>query len=885
MEKKGLPIVLLLGAKGQHVSLDAVPGELNKIHSTLFSKQGDKPPFELVLLPYFTRSDLHQTLNQLKNRIAVLHFAGHSNDQGLVTDGVEENHHTSANDPELVYSRHICKHIRSWSQAPALVFLNGCRNAAQVEQFHQAGVAVVIATHRPINDGEASTFAQAFYQSLFSDSSTSLHAAFEQAGANALSENRGVRSCDIDEIDDADAASLDWSPYPQHVEQLNWTLVELLTNERPVLDANGRLINPYKGLEAFQQKDKAWFFGREQLTTELTKIIPGTPFYTLMGASGSGKSSLINAGAVPALEESGEYLILQCRPGAAPFEELAQALALVLYPDVVERIPKQKELFAGLQVQEIQLLDLVPALLQKSGTNRLCLMVDQFEELFTQSRDHQDRIIQPYIAQLVALIESGADCTLALIMRADFLTAAMAYTDFAKLINNYPHTLLPPMSQAELRAAIERPAVKQHVALEPALTEALLDAVDNQAGSLPLLQYVLSLLWEKRNGRVIWLDDYNAFGGLEKALERRADEIYLGFKKPEQELCKRVFLRLVQLGDGTEDTRRRADLKREFSENERLVIKVLADARLVTTSDDEQAYIEVSHEALIQHWGRLRKWIDYNREALRLETQISKAAKDWSVDNFESSWLLTGSRLVLAKEWLQSNKLWVSSLNIKFIDASVLAENDKINLEQQRLREREETLAEMETVQKGREKAQKRAGRFLLSGLIFSGILAILAGWTWFQAGISKGEADGLYDLVAWAGSKDLGEKKIPTDKQKLAMIRLCSDATKITQKIAARQNPIKQEDIDVFLGLYKGPLYIVEQYEEDYYKDKRSNIERKMHAYRKILLDKEEGSLIEASEAVKGACSNFSGRFQMDLKCSLYVFDICLPKATSSYY
>lgn len=689
MKKNDAPVLLLLGARGRSHSLEAVPEELSKIRSIIFPSQADKPKFELVHLPYFTRSDLNQALDQLKNRIAILHFAGHSNDQGLVSDGLIKNVPNIGDDRELIYSRHICKHIKTWSQPPALIFLNGCRNSSQVKQFHQIGVCVVIATHQPINDGRASAFAQEFYKSLFSDSTTSLHSAFEQAGAKVLSENRDVRSIDLDDLDASNIEVLDWSPYPLHLDQLNWTLKKILTNERPVYDGNGELVNPYKGLESFKQKDKVWFFGRERLIAKLVEIIPSTSFYTLIGASGSGKSSLISAGVVPALLESDDYLILQCRPGSSPFEELAQVIANVLYSDAVKRIKKQKELQSSLRNQSITLFDLIPELLQKTNKKRVCLLIDQFEELFTQSYDQKKTAIRPYITQLLTLIRTEIDCTLALIIRADFLMATMAYTDFSRLINDNPHTLLTPMFRSELRAAINRPAVKQSVQLEPALIEALLDSVDNQAGSLPLLQYVLSLLWEERNGQVIRLDDYNAFGGIEKALELRADYIYQELTPEQQKHCKNIFLRLVQLGEGTKDTRRRADLKQEFSDQEQLVIKKLTDSRLVIISGDRQTYVEVAHEALIEHWARFNWWLNDNRKNLYIQIQLSRIAKDWENENYDKSWLFSGSRLVVSGEWLQHNSERASNLEKKFINASLDEEKKLILAEEIKKRRRQ----------------------------------------------------------------------------------------------------------------------------------------------------------------------------------------------------
>ena len=689
MQQTGLPVILLLGAKSRHKPLEAVPGELNKLRNILFPKQNTEPKFELVHLPYFTRADLHKTLDQLKNRVAILHFAGHSSDEALMTDGETENPSGSHHDDELVYSRHICTHIQSWALTPSLVFLNGCHNSRQVSQFHQAGVEVVIATHRAIDDGQASAFAQEFYHSLFFGSQTSLSAAFEQAGAKALTENRSVRSIDIEALDNSDSQQLDWSLYARDEEQLSWVLDELLTHERPVRDEQGKLINPYRGLEAFREQDRSYFFGRRELTDELCDSIPQAQLYALWGASGSGKSSLINAGVIPKLRENNEWLILKIRPGGDPFRLLATEIALVFHPEIRTRQDEEVSgLIKQLKTDTFDWTGKVSDLLHSSGKQRLLIVIDQFEELFTQS---DPETVKAYEAQLINLVNVNIkQCSLLLVMRADFLASALLNESFAHLLNQISPKLLPPMGKAELRAAIELPARKQRVDLEPSLTNALLDEVDNQPGYLPLLQYALRLLWDKHEDNRLRLEDYNQFGGLNKVLETRADEIFSSFPEKEQQRVRKIFLQLVQPGKGREDTRRRADF-REFGDDAftRNIVQTLADARLITTEQDKydknKAFAEVSHEALIRHWGRLQSWIEEDRDSLNTQIQISEDAKDWEDDNRDATWLLTGSRLVVAKEWLKAVGTDASELQATFIKASFSEQERQQKVQRNRL--------------------------------------------------------------------------------------------------------------------------------------------------------------------------------------------------------
>jgi hypothetical protein len=658
-----LPVVLLLGAKSTTNPLASIPAELSTLKVLFESRRADITTFDLQYEPYFTQDQLKTTLDQLAGRVAILHFAGHS-DAGVLLS-----------DDKAVYAEHIATHISTWSRPPDLIFLNGCHNAAQVEAFHAAGVPVVIATHRAINDAQAAGFAREFYASLLADGGqVALQAAFTRAGSKVLlSEARQARSLDIDTLKQDDAQSWDWSLFPRDPQTLDWTLRELLTHERPRFDANGELLNPYRGLEAFREEDRVYFFGREALSGELCAKIPETRLFALWGASGSGKSSLVSAGVIPRLREAGGWLILKTRPGNDPFRLLAAEIAQVFHPTIRANRDQETEGLVGqLKNATLHWPDKVADLLQTSGSQHLLLCIDQFEELFTQSDPATARA---YEAQLIRLVEADLKgCTLLLVMRADFLAAALANEAFAKLLDKSPAKLLPPMGQAELRAAIEQPARKQRVTVEPALTAALLDDVENQPGSLPLLQYALSLLWEQRDGDGLRLDAYDQFGGLEKALEIRANSILDGFSTAEQEQAKHIFLRLIQPGEGSADTRRRADL-REFGDDPaaRHILKALADARLITTQQDEHdrdAFAEVSHEALIRHWGKLREWIADNRDALRTQHQIARNAQEWEQHQQNTDWLLTGSRLAVAQEWLRVNAKQASGLEKKFVEAS-----------------------------------------------------------------------------------------------------------------------------------------------------------------------------------------------------------------------
>ena len=671
-----------------------------------------------------------------------MHFAGHSDKQSLQTDD------------ERVYSQHIANILNTWTIPPSLIFLNGCHNAEQVQLFLDAGVALVIATHRLIDDQQAAQFAREFYHSLFAQNGeSSLQQAFDRAGEKVfMGQASQPRSFDLGELEQADDdTKWDWGLFPQNPEHLQqWTIRHLLESNRPVFDQHGELLNPYKGLESFKEEDKVWFFGREVLSKELSEQIPASRFFVLLGASGSGKSSLINAGVVPCLRVHNELLILQTRPSQEPFSELASIIAQQLYPDsTVKRLNEQKAFAEQLQSQQLSLSELTDELFRHSNKSQLLLCIDQFEELFTHSKSN---IVQAYLDQLIQLIDSNSHVSLLLIMRADFLGSALGYPQFAEKLDKYPDKKLAVMAKAELREAIENPANKQHIQLEPALTQALLDDVENQAGSLPLLQYVLSLLWDKRKNSTIKLADYNAFGGLEKALESRADAIYQSFSSAEQQqYCKQIFLRLVQPGEGTEDTRRRANLD-EFKDkpDSKAIIKALADARLITTQQSaDTAYAEVSHEALIRHWGKLREWIEENREQIRTRNQISADAKQWEKHQYNPDWLRSGTPLSIAEDWLNKYQSDANELETKYIQAGIEARDKQRKEKEEQQRREQQLIQDRQKAIEDREVEQQIAAKRIRKRTIILSVIAVVMiaaavlAWNYYQqAGIAQQETE-----------------------------------------------------------------------------------------------------------------------------------------------
>ncbi|HEX2245907.1 MAG TPA: formylglycine-generating enzyme family protein, partial [Gammaproteobacteria bacterium] len=439
----------------------------------------------------------------------------------------------------------------------------------------------------------------------------------------------------------------------------------------PKTPANGQ--RPYRGLQVFDVEHAPLFFGRRARTDWLLDAIHPGPsaaqssrFLAIIGASGSGKSSLARAGLLAALQrgelpDSQNWPQVVLKPGAKPLESLAIALCsheqLGKGQDPADLIEKFKQHGPRLHWLCRQALHGQPE------SRRVVILVDQFEEVFSLCGDEDER--KAFIDNLLtAATDATGQAIVLLTMRADFYGKCAPYPQLAAALSD-DQFLLGPMTPNELREAITAPAWRFGCEVEPGLVERLLSDVAGQPGSLPLLEHALERLWDQRQSRKLRLEDYT---GLEKALEEWANKNYDGLTDEQKVLCQRIFLRLVQPGEGTEDIRRRARLD-ELGDGQDAahVIKTLADARLITT---QHQFAEVAHEALIRNWSMLRGWVEQDREALRMQHRISEAAQEWERNRRGKDWLLTGSRLQAAREWLQTRGAGATALEKKFIQRS-----------------------------------------------------------------------------------------------------------------------------------------------------------------------------------------------------------------------
>ncbi len=445
------------------------------------------------------------------------------------------------------------------------------------------------------------------------------------------------------------------------------------------------VICPYLGLCPFQEEHARYFFGREALTTWLVEDVRMGSFLAIIGPSGSGKSSLARAGLFAALRRgalpgSNQWPMRIVTPGLEPVAALASGLLPLLNPPdpVATRNSLTERLYSAPQ----ELARVVGQILAESessssGDARLLLLVDQFEEIFALCDDEAERLA--FIAALLdATHPERRGLVAVLTMRADFYSRAANYPDLAARLERRQR-VVSPLDESELRQAVEGPARLVGLHFEKGLVSTILNDSGHEPGVLPLVQHTLWELWQRRQGEWLTFDAYQAIGGVQGALAHRAEEIYADSTPEEQEMTRRVLLRLTQPGEGTEDTRRRAskaELIPEPAQAEKVerVVHKLTGARLLTTAREEetdQEVVDVAHEALIRGWPRLRGWIDEDRVALRTHRQLTEAAMEWDKHSQDPSYLYRGARLMQAVDWAKMHDSDLSQLERKFLKASI----------------------------------------------------------------------------------------------------------------------------------------------------------------------------------------------------------------------
>ncbi|HAT14592.1 MAG TPA: hypothetical protein DCS91_14415 [Microcoleaceae bacterium UBA11344] len=642
----------------------------------------------------------------------IVHFCGH----GAGEDGIVLEDDTGK--MALVQTNALASMFKLFAKKSVdCVILNACYSEVQAEAISQY-VNYVIGMNRAVGDKAAVAFAVAFYDGIA--------AGYGVEEAYELGRSQMMSFLEHE------------TPVFKKKKLIYSAIDHIPINFEDVIPPN-----PYQGLSAFREEDAEFFFGQEKFVHNLVEVTHKQPLVAIVGPSGSGKSSVVFAGLIPKLRKEGNWLIASFRPGKEPFEPLAFALVRLLEPEAGEtqQLRETMGLAGDLRNGRITLQQVVSRILANNPDQRLLLVADQFEELYTlcQVKEEQERFADGLLTAI-----AQQNITLVVTLRADFYGYVLSYRPFRDALQEYTPQLLSSMKREELQAAIELPAQKSEVQLEPQLTQRILDDVGQEPGNLPLLEFALTRLWEKQINRELTHQAYEEIGGVKKAIANHAEQVYQQLSETEKKQAQRIFVQLVRPGEGTEDTRRVAT-RAEVGEDNWNLVSYLAgyQARLVVTGRQEpedEDTVEVVHEALIREWGTLREWINANRQFRTWQERLKVALREWKNHNHETGGLLRGAPLGVAEDWLRKRADEMTQEERDFIEVSVKERN--------------------------REKQERKRGRRLqiigLSG--FSAIAAIalglagVAGIGWWKVAINQinSLAQGSDALLNLDGSKAL---------------------------------------------------------------------------------------------------------------------------------
>jgi WD40 repeat protein/energy-coupling factor transporter ATP-binding protein EcfA2 len=490
---------------------------------------------------------------------------------------------------------------------------------------------------------------------------------------------------------------------------------------------------PYKGLDVFEEEDAELFFGREKLVDDLVSRVKGSRTVFVTGPSGSGKSSLVRAGLIHTLKQdaikgSERWLYATMKPGRDPIGELGRvvsSLASSTNPEDEIRAKAMTDITIFARWCEIAL--------KEGRDRRVVLFIDQFEEVFTQINKEEDRVAFLNLLTHAATIENGRVIIL-FSMRSDFVSNCATYPQLNALLNQQ-FVQIGAMQPEELVSAIAQPALRVGLRIDPDLIAQIINEMKGEPGALPLMQFALKDLFDSQQEKsgviALTLNDYLQRGGIHKALERHADDSFSKLSNHEQELARSIFSGLIEIGRGTQDTKRTALFDELVPANAKAadvesIVQKLADARLITT--DEQAgkdTVTISHEKLIDAWPWLKKLVNENRDVIALQNEIKSDAKEWDEHQRDNSYLYSGARLAIAQEKIKD---------------LVLSENAQTYL----------TAAKI--VEENIRLKSKRTQRIIITGLlIFSSIVLGLLLFSLLQLKISRAQRLGSQAQVAFA--------------------------------------------------------------------------------------------------------------------------------------
>ena len=448
--------------------------------------------------------------------------------------------------------------------------------------------------------------------------------------------------------------------------------------------------NPYKGLAPFDETDAADFFGRDTELASLSALVGEHRLATVVGPSGSGKSSLVRAGLVPAIRNgrlsgSHNWLVVTAVPGAHPFDELATALLDVATESL-------GDLAAELRADEHGLLRVVKRIM-RDIEGELVLVLDQFEELWSLVAEQDVRV--RFIENLIeATQDPHSRLRVVTTIRADFFDQPLLHDRLGEIVSG-AHMALSVPGPAALREAIEKPALAAGIRLESGLSHELVSDVKGETGALPLMQFVLTTLVDRSESGEVAIADYAAAGRVNGALSRRADEVYGSISPADRTTAQEIFLRLVSVSEDADDVRRRvrrSDLESSADDAASVdrVLGAFVPARLLTVDSDPVTRgptVEVAHEALLREWTLLRTWITERRESLLTRRRFQLSLDEWLAADESDDLLPASSRLAQFERLAADPLLRLSTNEERFLLAAVELRNSEVADRQRRRRQ------------------------------------------------------------------------------------------------------------------------------------------------------------------------------------------------------
>jgi energy-coupling factor transporter ATP-binding protein EcfA2 len=415
--------------------------------------------------------------------------------------------------------------------------------------------------------------------------------------------------------------------------------------------------NPYQGLQAFTAATKQFFFGRDREIQILVQKVQNCQFVPVIGASGSGKSSVVRAGLMPRLEELGWRVLEPMKPGVEPIYELKRSF------EPLFKRGELAEVYACIEAEGLR------GIVNRLPEQKHLLVIDQFEEVFTLS---PDRVKQRRFIELLMGLEADGRLAIVTTMRSDFLEAWQGYGDLVA-VAQANMVLMPPLEGEDLRSAIVKPARVQGYGFEAELEALILEDVAEEENCLPLLEFALSQLWNQQDiqNHKLTVGAYRQMGRLMGALNRYATDWYERLSEGQQALVQQVMLALVRIGTETKDTRQRRKRKDLFALGDgeiAEVVELLVENRLLVREKEE---IDLAHERLMDGWELFASWRQVDRDTRRLAQRIRDAAAEWQNRQRRKEYLIQGGLLLeIQRSHSKSVAMFLTDEEIYFYHAS-----------------------------------------------------------------------------------------------------------------------------------------------------------------------------------------------------------------------